>query len=353
MPKPQDVLTLHRAPDRDRFFCENHNQPPVFDDSSKAWIVTDPAQCAQLLASSNLRPSSYVAGIETLESRLGIDFSDLIFALNHIPLCLHGEPHLRCRRRISEFLATRKASLSACLPRLVAEHFGPFARGGRIEVMREVIEPFVLEVISTTIDIDFRSAVKCSFVSTIFDRSIGVRKRRRIAREVSELRAFIASSLGPEANEEDVGIRVALVILGNDALTGTLGESLHRLLVVNSGRRLNEIAYPEQPPQTGVPYVDRIVDTPFVLAGQKFVAGDRARIFLQTFAYSAAPKSRRHFFGAGPHVCLGRPLAIEAWQEVSAFLGGVPLFADVISYAEKTDNYVFLCPERLELEVYR
>lgn len=352
MTKPQNVLTLHRAPDRDQFFRDTQTRPPVFDDSSKLWIVTDPAQCAHLLASGNLKPC-YNESYEALERHLGTDFSDITFALAHIPLCQHGDPHLRSRRRVSEFLAERKASLSACLPRMVAEHFSQFALGGRIEVMREVIEPFVLEVISTIIDIDFRSAVECSYVSTIFDKSIGMSKRRRIAGEVSELRAFISSHLGPDATDEDVGIRLALVILGNDALKGTLGESLHRLLVENSGRRLSEIAYPDQPPQTGVPFIERGVDTPFEFAGQNFAAGDRVRIFLQAFASLDALKSRRHFFGAGPHVCLGRPLSIEAWKEVSVFLAGLPFFADVISYAELTGNYTFLCPEHLELEVYR
>jgi cytochrome P450 len=345
-----NFLTLHREPIRHQYFAQRQDQDPFFDPLAKAWIVVNPIQCRDLIASPKLRPATYEEDYRSLESRLGIDFSSLTFAFSHIPLCLHGERHARQRRRASEFLATRKAALNARIPAAVAARFDAFRRQGHVEVMQDVVLPLVRDVISTIVDIDI-AAGEWRNSSLVFDKSIGVSKRRAIAAEIAALRELIAARLGPDASDDDVGLRLALVILGKDALVGTLGESLHRLFAAHSSRRLSDIDYPKFPPQTGVPFIERLVVTPFALAGSEFAAGDRVRIFLQAFAYEDEPRSRANFFGAGAHACLGRAVSVDVWNAIAAFLSGVPLFAHVRSYSARTSDYVFACPERLHVEL--
>jgi hypothetical protein len=219
--------------------------------------------------------------------------------------------------------------------------------------MNDVIVPLVHEFISLIVDIDISSMLDCHHASQIFDRSIGINKRRRIEAEIASLRKLISSRLKENATEEEIGLRIAFLILGKDPLMGTLGESLHRLLEENPGRQLIEIEYPELPAETGVPFIERLVVTPFELAGHEFMKGDRVRIFLQSFAYADNPGSRANFFGAGTHACLGRPLSIEVWKGIVAFLSTVPLRANVLSYAPRTSDYVFTCPEHIRVEMSR
>ena len=75
-----------------------------------------------------------------------------------------------------------------------------------------------------------------------------------------------------------------MVILGRDTLLGTLGESLYCILSTNQGRRLNEISYPQTPPETGVPYIERIAVKSFCDQEVQFNTGDRLRIYDQSFA---------------------------------------------------------------------
>src|SRR5271166_5677226 len=105
---PVNFLMLHRDPIRHQYFSRKENLEPFFDTVTKTWIIANPSHCRDLIASNNLRPASYAEDYYTLEQRLGIDFSSLTFAFDHIPLCLHGDRHLRSRRRASEFLATRR-----------------------------------------------------------------------------------------------------------------------------------------------------------------------------------------------------------------------------------------------------
>jgi len=147
---PLSILTLHRHPGRHLYFSEAVNQTPLFDPASKMWIITNPVQCKDLIASGNLRPATYAEDYAELEARLGFDFSNLIFALNHIPLCPHGEAHLRARRRVSEFLLTRKPVLSARVPVAVETHFEALRNEGKVELMSESVLPLVLDIISVT-----------------------------------------------------------------------------------------------------------------------------------------------------------------------------------------------------------
>src|SRR6185312_17235704 len=105
-----------------------------------------------------------------------------------------GDRHARARRRVSEFLASRKTALNARIPDAVATHFNAFRREGRVEIMKDAILPLVLDIISTVIDIDI-SDVDCQNASLVFDKSISVNKRRNVAAEIATLRDLISGHL--------------------------------------------------------------------------------------------------------------------------------------------------------------
>ena len=128
---------------------------------------------------------------------------------------------------------------------MITRHFGVLRHEGQFELMNDVIAPFVHEIVSLIVDIDISASLDCRNVSQVFDRSIGVIKRRRIEMEIASLREFITSRLKEKATEEEIGLRLAFLILGKDPLMGMLGESLYRLLEDNPGRRLTDVAYPE------------------------------------------------------------------------------------------------------------
>jgi hypothetical protein len=251
---------------------------------------------------------------------------------------------------MSEFLAKRKRELSERVPEIVASRFNVMRGAGRVEIMQEAIVPLALDIMSIIVGLNVSTA-NCQSVSAAFDKLININKRRRIAADMATLKKAIESQLGPQASQEDIGLRLALLVLGRDPLVGTLGESLYRLLANNPDRYLSDIGYPEIPPETGVPVIERIVVTPFQFAGCHFEAGDRLRIYLQSFAYARDHRTRASFFGGGAHTCLGRPLSIEVWKAITGLLSAVRLRTTVLSYARRDSDYVFVCPEHLEVEL--
>jgi len=251
---------------------------------------------------------------------------------------------------MSEFLANGKAGVTASIPAVVSSRFGVVQREGRVEIMEQTINPLALDIMSLLVDLDISTA-DCQSVSTAFDKLISISKRRRVANDMAKLKEMISVRLGPEASEREVGLRLALLVLGRDPLVATLGESLYRVFAANSGKKLCDIVYPELPPETGVPVVERIVVAPFEFAGCSFAVGDRLRVFLQSFAYVDEPRVTTSFFGGGAHTCLGRPLSIAIWEAITALLSEVPLRVQLLSYCTRDSDYVFTCPERLEVEL--
>jgi hypothetical protein len=258
MDSAYNFLTFHRDEARHQYFSTRDGRDVFFDPRIKTWIVTDPSHCRQLIGSDNLRPASYVEDYRALSRRFDIDFSGLVFAFSHIPLCLHGDDHARFRRKASEFLAGRRAAVAARIPELTARHFRAFNRLGKIELMREVLEPLAHEYIGLIAGIEI-DAAHCDQASQIFDRSSGLNKRIAMEAEIALLRELVASRLDKSATEEEVGLRLAYIILGKDPLKGTLGESLRKIFESNAGSKLSDIDFPEYPPETGVPFIERLV----------------------------------------------------------------------------------------------
>jgi len=347
----EGYLTFHRSPGRHAWYLRRENRP-IFDPLTKSWIITEPGCCERLLASRDTRPATYSDDYVALEKRLAVDFSNVLLAFLHIPMCLHEEEHRKARRRVAEHLAARRLDLAASTTKSLAVHLEPLRQEGEVEIVRQVLEPLILSVTEPLTDIPPVVAAECRTVSTIFDKSIGPRKRQRVDAELGRMRAAIVCKLGPNASEEAVGLRLALAILGRDTLLGTLGESLYSVLSANQGRRLNEISYPQIPPETGVPYIERIAVKSFCDKQTRFNVGDRLRIYLQAFAYSASPLEQPKIFGMGSHLCLGKALSIDLWKGITSFLGDIPLYADIVSHVLRTDDYVFLCPSRLSARLH-
>jgi hypothetical protein len=337
-----DIATLHRDEKRHAFFRERRDEP-LFDRSLKAWIITNEKQVLSLLQSPHLRVTRCASACEDLQQTSGYLFENLIFAFRNIPLCLNGTEHRESRRRLAAFMNERRTAVAAAIPGLVAECFEVLDCRREVELAEEVLHPFVTRFMLAVAGIH-ADACTVQPASSIFDRLLGLRKRLRLEENVGALRALMQDALGPGASEA-TGVRIALVILGHDALFGTLGESLFRVLSAQTGLKLSELAFPPTPTDSGVAYVERIVQEPFEHAGVAFQNGDRLRLMLQSFSYTDEPSDRLRLFGAGIHSCLGRPFSIDLWSHITKRLSKLDRRVEILRYELRTDDYLFTCPK--------
>jgi cytochrome P450 len=310
-------------------------------------ISSDPAE---ILRAPDLDVAPYAQRITALSDRLNINLSATISVLNVIPLCQQRMTHPDLRRAMAALISVRSDALKAAIPNIAATRLNPLTQPGRVDMITTVIEPMVSDVISTLIGVSLDMA-HSSHISRVFSQVMGVAKRRRLDEELVVLRQNLRNAF-PKAEEQELDLKLSLAILGRDALLGTLGCSLHALCAATPGRAFCDIDWPDLPPRTGVPYIDRVALRNVTVGGVDLDKGDNVRASLADYESAADSKARLAFFGAGAHLCLGRALALDLWRAMTAFLQSCPQVPQVVEYSLRRDD-VFHIPDRFFLEIFQ
>lgn len=293
-----------------------------------------------ILSSPAFAPVRYRERYESLAERLELDFSDILFAFDFIPLALTGEAHRIRRASFARMLKARQEVIAPEIPALVEKHFARLSEPGRLDILSSCVEPFVTEFLADLSGAP--SELDLSLVSRIFSRNLGIAKRRRLQEQLRTARETL-TRLFPEDGEDAIGERLALLILGRDAVTGTLARSLHHTLEQACGRPLCESRPAKVPTRTGVPFIDRQAVQDTNVDGRDYRAGDVVRCTIQTLEADAQPDHLR-FFGKGAHVCLGRALSLMVFDALGSFLSTLPVRVTEIEFTLRKDD-VFLFPE--------
>jgi len=347
--QPVRYIDLHRSPDRRDYFA-HATRGIAFDAGLKCWIIDEPQIALEALNSPALSMLDF-AKICARMDEAGYAVPNVAFAYAHLPLCQNGEAHRVKRAAMSRRIAARKKTIETELPDIIDRHLILFGKPGELEVMSQVLQPLVTEIIFKLVDIDAMETATLEALPAAFDRLMGHRKALQVDHEIAEVRARIRDTLGKSGDEPQEGLWLALVMLGRDPLLATLGESLRHIFHLHSETPTNEIAFPAVPPETGVAFVERRAAQDVHFGGHAIRQGDQVRIMLQGFAYSATARDNLRIFGAGAHACLGRPLALEVWNLITAALARMKIRVRYISSSPRLSDYVFACPKHLNVEI--
>jgi len=343
-----DFATLHRDESRHRFFEAVCSRPPFFEPLVNAWIVADPRLALSFLQRRELEcPSGF---LDDLQSVSGHTLPNIVFAHRHTPVFLTGSEHRESRGRLATFLNARRLAVAPTVPALVETCVEVLDRRGEMDLVQEALKPLVVRFILAINDIAADERTVRS-PAALFDRLLSMRKRLRLEQDIGALRALIRGGLGPEASDEDEGVRLALFIFGHDSLIGTLAESLLRIFRSQAGLRLCEMQFPQAPVETGVPFTERMVTEAFEHEGIAFQPGARVRIMLQAFSYAKDLDPKTWMFGVGMHSCVGRTLSLDLWSHLTKRLSMVERRIEVLSYELCADDYVAICPSKFSIRL--
>jgi hypothetical protein len=346
-------LTLHRDSDRHAFF-EREQPPLTFDPATESWICADPQIADRILRSEHTRsgtsdlPDSY----KQIAEKLGTDFPTIRLVCAYLPLCWEGEEQKRIRRPLADFLGAGRQRTGPRLEAMVSESLSVLAGRRELDLMIDFVNPLVSKYMSVATGLVASRPDLGNGLTSVFDRLIGMSKRRQLEEDMSVAKRDIEAALGETGSRDEVGLRLAAFIFGQDTLRGTLGESIYQTIRRSEGQRFCDMAFGDYPHETSVPLVDRVVVTPFDLDGTHLDRGSRIRILMQKFAYSSDEADKRRTFGVGAHACLGRQLSLDLWRELRRQLGMQRGQPTVLSYRAGLSDYTFLVPDSVRLEIH-
>lgn len=303
---------------------------------------------AEILRSPDLDVVPYAERVAALAAHLGLAFPATLRALESIPLCLSRSDHPAARRTMAEMIAARTDVLKQRIPGMVANRMAPLSRPGAVDMMASVVTPLVDDMISGLLDLPLQVGPD-TLISRVFSQSLGVAKRRRLEAELAQLIAELETAF-PQDDARTIGLKLSLAILGRDALTGTLACSLHAVLAAAPGQPLSAMDWPDLPPRTGVPYIDRMARRGAMIGSHPIPPGDTIRAWLARYETAEDPRARLSFFGAGAHLCLGRALSLDLWRSLATALRGLRMIPTITDYQLRRDD-VFHLPQSFTIKV--
>jgi cytochrome P450 len=249
-------------------------------------------------------------------------------------------------------MASRREPIHRWVAEELPRHLEMLGVPGEAELMSQSIRPLVRGLFAAIVGVDLPPHLMLDNISQVFDKSISVKRRRLLEDDMRALETHIRATLGAGCDEEEVRLRLGLLVVGKDTTVGTLGECLVQLLRDFPDTPLNRITYPKAPAQTGLPFVERIASGPVTVGGVELKEGDRVRVVLQTFV-DAPPAQHHRLFGAGPHACLGRPLTVDLWAAICRHMSGLDTRLKVLDYELPQNEYVFNVAKTFRVEVSR
>lgn len=349
-PTATNWLDLHLREDRSTFFRDGIGRPIFYDPAARRWIVTNGDQVVALLRDPRLLCPNAVAGLMRLQRKYAVSLPNLAFAATHVPLLNEGAPHLAMRRALSRYLDDTRGRMADAGRALAERHLALLEREREIELVSDVLVPLVRDYFSELAGLPSRLPFRVAITTTLFDHWVTLKSLLAAEAELAELRRVIAEALGPAMTAEREHLIVAVSILGRDSLLATLAEGLRLLVGANPGRRMDEIAYPAGPPDTGVAIAEREAGEAFDYGGARFKRNDWIRFYFHGVTHGPGRANANLMFGTGAHACLGRYLSLDLWRSIAETLATIPRRVELVDFAYRR-NRVFVMPQTVRLRL--
>jgi cytochrome P450 len=337
-------LSLPTNPLRADVFARGRGAAPEFDERLGVWIVLDPETITDLLQDTRLLMPDIGAALTALEQRYDLNLPNVRWAGSVLPLLVNGEQHRKVRAPLAKLLSSEKRREGAWRGQVSALFGEALSRTGRFDAFNELLLPVINAIFRdiTGVAVDFPPLT----LTKIFDRYASYRHLVGLEDHIKLLRAILASAGTPAEAEATVA---SLVVLGRDSLLSSLAESFVHYMDEHRGLRLDAQGPPARL-YSGVAIGERIAREDMDVAGVRFAAGDRIRMYFQSFHAMENETDRYAFFGAGVHSCLGRALALDVWTLMVAELAKPP--RTVVSVESEYDRgVVFTMPKFINLEL--
>lgn len=336
------MLTPHHQPDRREKY--EALKPFSFDEHLNVMCVYDKGLIATILRSEDFRINPFADLYRTIAERTGIDFQASIDTLDHIPFSKEADEHRRLRGEMTRIVSADSrehiAGIEAFIGDLVARIF---VAGNEVDLVEQLARPVFHELFSRWMKVDEREFVTASNFSQVFDGVMSLNRRKTVNANLRDLKCAFAARADEVPTTPDFA--VAMNVLGNDALIGSLALSLWHMLEQHQGARLSEIEFPANLNATAVPFIERIANREVEVNGMKVAKDQKVRLVIDATSRHISGDEADLLFGKGRHLCVGKPMTLVVWRSLTTAIGAIPLRFTLGDKKIRTGDYAFTYPE--------
>jgi cytochrome P450 len=366
---PVDIATRGFAHDPLPGYAELRAKCPVsWHPAARCWLVTRHDDAVRLLRDPRLAHFGVLTSWTRIKERYGIDFPTTINIVSHMPFNYEGDRHAVLRRVTARAIAP--FADDNALFRSTAERLLASARAdGRFDAAEDFGGRLLLEIVADLAQIPLadRPVLRAmSHLSWAIDTALSIANRKRVeailepahqllvAETKRQVAAGSDSLIGrlyrelPEEGGDRIASTAALIsvmlMMGSDALSGTLVQALRALL--DPARRRDRPAVPQASwaalsddalrYAATVDFLTRVVSEEIAFDGMTVGAGevivisplaanhDAAEFGEDADTVTARDQGVGIAFGAGAHLCVGMRMVRNIVREAFGALAAMP-----------------------------
>lgn len=329
---------LHSVDNRRALFAQLSPPNWLENDLLRAWVVTDPAAILRVFRSPLAVVSSLTEVLKAIRENYGTELPNVAYACGVLPLLVADEAHPAARKGFATFLAARLAELEGELSELSKACLSPLSCPGRVDIVSEVVDPFIHRVFSVFLQCDLPPEFLAMHVGDILSFNTNLARLRSLEARIAGTLEFLRATT---PNEADIAWKFTCLVFGLDSLAMMLTESIVTAVRDASDDRAG-VRLPQFPIETGVPVTFRRAKSDFDMDGCAFKAGDLIRLQLQAFGYSEQAEHRNFIFGAGMHSCVGKQLSLRIWDSFKREFDRLDLKARIADYQLMPSHFIIL-----------
>ena len=342
------MLTLHKQAGRSQLYRQS--MPFKYVEDLGCLCVFDPEIISAVFRSDGFDVIDFAGQYRYITDHTSLDFTATAVAFDHVPLAQEGPRHKKLRAEMAAIVADPTREKTREVEEFTAAHVARlFVPGHSIELVDDLADPLFVQLFSLWLGVDHTAFSKESHVSQAFDMKVSLGRRAAVNRDVEKLTCAFAAQSGALATSPEMA--TAMNVLGNDTLKGSIALSLWEIVARNPGKRLNEIDYPVNYPSTGVPFIERVARDDIEIAGMAVTKGQRVRLMLDATAQHVSGEEADLLFGRGRHLCLGKPMALAIWRQLTATLATLPLRCTAGELKMRSGDYAFNYPQHARLSI--
>lgn len=307
--KNNSDYSIHRLSDKTKIY--KNDVKFWWSDELERWMCTDAKIIKEILGNPVFKVPSY--SVQKIISKLPVNLEHNVKLVGYFPIAQDGEAHKLIRKRHAlQIIKNSELALTNFELCLKSKFNELLESESTTDVYKELLEPSFHEFLASLINIDSSLLSASDSISQVLDETLPLTIRLRLNKIIGDL----VNSLPDDLTEDEKYFKVSVIALGSDSLIGTMTESIVYLLKLHNGKSLSEINWPDEPPVTGVPVIERVISGDLILNNISLHKNQRIRLYLDAagYIYDEKPSYSQLYFGSGNHLCLGMPVAKEIWK---------------------------------------
>jgi cytochrome P450 len=332
----------------ENFHRSHLSEKPDWSRELNGWVVVNQKYVERILRSKSFDVVEHKKVIQNYSREMELDLNDLASILDFVPLSQQGQAHSDTRRKMAVQIQARSAraleAFQAAASSLLSKALVP---NSTFDICKQVFNPLTVKMLSALTDVP-EETLGANFPTAVSAIQVFGARQPMSSKRLALMNAHVINIGGCQrGTSEGETLSRVTAVLGAEPLHGSLVLSFASQILKNPGKPLSKIDFPGQLPSSDLPFIERVATEDCMIDDLQIAKGSKWFLYLGSYEN----ERRETFFGAGKHLCLGKPFSEKAWNVLTRELLRHDMIVDILDISFRDFDFVFSFPSHVQVSV--